>query len=91
MRPKDTRPFTLLNCSMTDIRFLPTFAIHADQFEVAMVNDLQEDLVETGAELGADYVYVCKNLTNGTRPLTFAYYAQGGKFLARRTPNTVLA
>lgn len=75
----------------TSIRFLPTFALHADSFEVAMVNDLNEDIVETGAELGADYVYVCKNLTNGSRPLTFAYYASGGKFLARRTPNTVLS
>jgi len=75
----------------TSIRFLPTFAHHADSFEVAMVNDLQEDLLETGAELGADYVYVCKNKTGAYRPLTFAFYAQGGKFLARRTPNTVLS
>lgn len=75
----------------TDIRFLPTFTHHADFAEALMVNDLTEDIVETGAELGADYVYVCKNLTNGSRPLTFAYYASGGKFLARRTPNTVLS
>ena len=74
----------------TDIRILPTFAFHADQLEVAMVNDLQDDLMETGAELGADYVYVCKNKTGAYRPLTFAFYAEGGKFLARRTPNTVL-
>lgn len=74
----------------TYIRFLPTFSLHADRVEVAMVNDLQDDLMKTGSDLGADYVYVCKNKTGAYRPLTFAFYAEGGKFLGRRTPNTVL-
>jgi hypothetical protein len=55
-----------------------------------MVNELQDNLVKKCGELGADYVYVCKNKTGAYRPLTFAFYAEGGKFLARRTPNTVI-
>ena len=74
----------------TSIRFLPTFSLHASRFEVAMVNELQDNLVKKCGELGADYVYVCKNKTGAYRPLTYAFYAEGGKFLARRTPNTVI-
>ena len=69
---------------------LPTFLKFGTPVEVAMVNDVQDEVKNTARELGADYVYVAKNKTGNARPLTFAFYAEGGKFLARRTINTVV-
>jgi len=72
-------------------KYLPTFNNNCTEFEVGLVNELAAELEQCGERLGADYAYVSKNYTNGYRPLTFAFYAEGGKFLGRRTPNTVIA
>jgi|TARA_B100000085_G_scaffold161554_1_gene146949 hypothetical protein len=71
-------------------RFLPTFFAHGTDFDTAVCNELEQEIEKCGEQLGADYCYVSKNYTNGYRPLTFAFYAEGGKFLARRTTNTVI-
>jgi len=75
---------------MAYVHFLPTFLNHGSPKETLMVNELSADLNEYADSLGAEYVYVCKNKTGAYRPLTFAFYAHGGKFLARRTPNTLV-
>ena len=72
-------------------RFLPTYFAHGDEFDQAVCEYLEQSIETCGEKLGADYCYVSKNYTNGSRPLTFAFYAEGGKFLGRRTPNTVIA
>ena len=72
-------------------KYLPTFINNFTEFEVVMVNELATDLEQCGERLGADYAYISKNKTGNARPLTFAFYARGGKFLGRRTPNTLSA
>ena len=72
-------------------RFLPTYFVHGNEFDQAVCEYLEQSIETCGEKLGADYCYVSKNYTNGSRPLTFAFYAEGGKFLGRRTPNTVIA
>lgn len=72
-------------------KYLPTFINNCTEFEVGMVNELATDLEQCGERLGADYAYISKNKTGNARPLTFAFYARGGKFLGRRTPNTLSA
>jgi len=73
------------------IRFLPTYFAYNNEFDQAVCGYLEQSIEKCGERLGADYCYVSKNYTNGSRPLTFAFYAEGGKFLGRRTPNTVIA
>lgn len=73
------------------IRFLPTYFVYGNQFDESVCGELEQEIERCGERLGADYAYVSKNYTNGYRPLTFAFYAEGGKFLGRRTPNTVIA
>lgn len=73
------------------IRFLPTYFNYGDPVDQYVCGQMEEEIEQCGERLGADYCYVSKNLTNGYRPLTFAFYAQGGKFLGRRTTNTVIA
>lgn len=75
---------------MAYIHFLPTFLNHGTPKETLIVNELSAEMNAYANELGADTVYVAKNKTGAYRPLTFAFYAQGGKFLARRTPNTLV-
>ena len=72
-------------------RFLPTYFVHGDDYDQAICEYLEQSIERCGEKLGADYCYVSKNYTKGSRPLTFAFYAEGGKFLGRRTPNTVIA
>ena len=72
-------------------RFMPTFLNNCTEFEYALVNQLGAEMENCAASLGANYAYICKNLTNGYRPVTIAFYAEGGQFLGRRTPNTVAA
>ena len=72
-------------------KYLPTFHNNFTEFEVGLVNELATDLEQCGERLGADYAYISKNKTGNARPLTFAFYAKGGKFLGRRTPNTLMA
>lgn len=72
-------------------RFLPTYFNFGTIVDETICNELESEIEQCGAELGANYAYVSKNYTNGYRPLTFAFYAEGGKFLGRRTPNTVIA
>ena len=72
-------------------RFLPTFFVHGTDFDSVICNELEQEIEQCGEDLGADYCYVSKNYSNGYRPLTFAFYAEGGKFLGRRTPNTLIA
>lgn len=76
---------------MAKIHLLPTFLTHGTPAETMMVNELSTDAINYANELGADTVYVAKNKTGAYRPLTFAFYAEGGKFLARRTPNTLVS
>ena len=71
-------------------RFLPTYFAHGTKLDQFLCDELEQEIENCGEQLGADYCYVSKNYTNGYRPLTFAFYAQGGKFLARRTTNTVI-
>lgn len=71
-------------------KFLPTFLNNCSEFEYALVNQLGDEMETCGRELGADYAYISKNKTGAYRPLTIAFYAQGGKFLGRRTPNTLV-
>jgi hypothetical protein len=75
---------------MANIHFLPTFLNFGTFTEGMMVADSVNELQECAEKFGADYVYVAKNKTGAYRPLTFAFYAEGGKFLARRTMNTVI-
>ena len=75
---------------MAYIHFLPTFLNRGTPIEGAMVNEATSDLQECAKKFGADYVYVAKNKTGAYYPLTFAFYAEGGKFLARRTYNTMM-
>ena len=75
---------------MTYIHSLPTFLIRSTPIEAAMVNDANSDVLRCADKLGADYVYVAKNKTGAYYPLTFAFYAEGGKFLARRTFDTMM-
>jgi hypothetical protein len=75
---------------MANIHFLPTFLNFGTFAEALMVNDSTSELQECAKKFGADTVYVAKNKTGAYRPLTFAFYAEGGKFLARRTINTVM-
>lgn len=75
---------------MAYIHFLPTFLNHGSPTEGIMVNEATSELKQAAKNLGADYVYVAKNKTGNYRPLTFAFYAEGGKFLARRTYNTMM-
>lgn len=82
--------------SLTDMtsfytRFLPTYFIYGEKMDEYVCNELEQEIEAFGMKIGADYAYVCKNKTGKYRPLTFAFYAEGGKFLARRTPNTLLA
>ena len=72
-------------------KYLPTFNDNCTEFEVGLVNELATELEQCGESLGADYAYISKNKTGNARPLTFAFYARGGKFLGRRTPNTLVA
>ena len=72
-------------------RFLPTYFIYGEQFDQAVCEELEQEINNFGEQIGADYAYISKNKTGKYRPLTFAFYASGGKFLARRTPNTLLA
>ena len=72
-------------------RFLPTYFAHGTEYDQSVCEYLEQSIEKCGEKLGADYCYVSKNYTNGYRPLTFAFYAEGGKFLGRRTPNTVIA
>ena len=71
-------------------RFLPTYFAHGTEFDQAVCDELEQEIENCGEQLGADYCYVSKNYTNGYRPLTFAFYSTGGKFLGRRTTNTVI-
>ena len=71
-------------------RFLPTYFAHGTKFDQAICDELEQEIENCGEQLGADYCYVSKNYTNGYRPLTFAFYGTGGKFLGRRTTNTVI-
>lgn len=72
-------------------RFLPTYFVHGNATDEYVCGQMEEEIERCGERLGADYCYVSKNYTNGYRPLTFAFYAEGGRFLGRRTPNTVIA
>ena len=71
-------------------RFLPTYFAHGTEYHHSFCEYLEQSIEKCGEKLGADYCYVSKNYTNGYRPLTFAFYAEGGKFLGRRTTNTVI-
>ena len=71
-------------------KFMPTFTNNCSEFEYALVNQLSAEMETCGTDLGADYAYICKNKTGAYRPLTIAFYARGGKFLGRRTPNTLV-
>ena len=75
---------------MAYIHELPNFAQRASLTERQQLRALRAEILGTAKELGADAVYVAKNKTGNYYPMTFAFYAQGGKFLARRTPRTVL-
>jgi len=72
-------------------KYLPTFNDHCTEFEVSLVDQLATDIEQCGERLGADYAYIVKNKTGNARPLTFQFHAIGGKFLGRRTPNTLMA
>ena len=72
-------------------RFLPTYFVHGNATDEYVCGQMEEEIEQCGERLGADYCYVSKNYTNGYRPLTFAFYAEGGRFLGRRTPNTLVA
>ena len=75
---------------MANIHLLPTFITRSDVVEATMVNDSLTEIQDVAEKFGADTVYVAKNKTGAYYPLTFAFYAEGGKFLARRTYNTLM-
>ena len=72
-------------------KYLPTFINNCTEFEVGLVNELATDIEQCGERLGADRAYIVKNKTGNRRPLTIQFHAEGGKFLGRRTPNTLSA
>lgn len=75
---------------MAYIHQLPTFTERADRAERKQLRELTNDIMATANNLGADYVYVAKNKSGKYYPMTFAFYAEGGKFIARRTIRTIL-
>lgn len=75
---------------MAKIHFLPTFLNRSTPVEGAMVTNSLTEMQSAAEKFGADTVYVAKNKTGAYYPLTFAFYAEGGKFLARRTYNTLM-
>ena len=70
------------------IRFMPTYFKYGTAADVVSTK-MEQEIKRCGESLGADYAYVCKNLTEHHRPLTFQFHAKGGKFLGRRTTNSV--
>lgn len=70
------------------IRFMPTYIKYGTAADTVSIK-MEQEIKRCGESLGADYAYVCKNFSGSHRPLTFSFYAKGGKFLGRRTTNSV--
>lgn len=73
-----------------EVTYLPNFYERATESERSLADQLTNSIKETGNNLGASYAYVTKNKTGEYYPMTIQFHAHGGKFLARRTPRTVL-
>ena len=67
----------------------PTFIRYGTKVERFALSQSIGNLEAHARNLGADRVYVTKNLTNGSRPLMFKFH-NGSKFLNNHCLNTVL-
>lgn len=71
------------------VRRFPSFNDRASRSEKMKITKLGPKIQKKARSLGASYAYVCKNKTGNYYPTTVAFFAEGGKFIARRTLNTV--
>lgn len=67
----------------------PTFLRYGTKVERFAVEQSIANIEDYARRIGADRVFVTKNLTNGVRPLMFKFH-NGSKFVKNNCLNTIL-
>ena len=69
----------------------PTFTRYGTGAEKFALRQAKLEIEAYARKIGADRVYVTKNLTGGSRPLMFKFYSGGTKFVRNNCLNTILS
>jgi hypothetical protein len=85
MTKKTNAPFTVVR-----ITSAPTFERYGNKVEEFAISQATSEITSYAQRIGADRVFVTKNLTNGTRPLMLKFMNKS-TFVKNNSLNTVLS